>query len=298
MIKEKIINKNYNILKTNYWDFPDKESSNNLQPTDKGNITPLGKMGRSYANKKYPKDIEGFPIKNKNMGYTPVRITQQCFRYLFSYHLTNNEEYLLRVKKFTKKIIENSQLINDALYFPYNFNYNLHGIKNQKLKSPWYSGMSQGQILSLMVRMYNTTKEPLYKKNADLIFNSFKNLKEYYDPWVVYVDKNNYYWIEEYPMEQPCNTLNGFIFGIFGLYDYYWLNPTEETLLLLNASITTIEKYISKFRNNSKGSFYCLKHKVKSNPYHQIHIHQLKMLYKLTGENYFLMEANKFKKLT
>jgi len=287
-IIDKNINiKNYTIKKVDYWDLPGSESGNPLLSTAGGNITKLGTQGKTQNNALYNKDKEGIPCGPGSQGSHPIMITQQALKYIYSYELTGNEEYLNRVKKFIDKLLSLSTNSNGALYFPYNFNFFLHSNKTQKMIAPWYSGMAQGQILSLLVRTFNITKEKKYKKNADLVFNSFKLLKEDNNPWISYIDKNNYYWIEEYPMDIPCNTLNGFIFAIFGLYDYYLLSESEESKNLLQSSLTTIEDYLDKFTTGGSISLYCLKHRVRSKKYHLIHSHQLKMLNKLTGEEKF-----------
>ena len=41
---------------------------------------------------------------------------------------------------------------------------------------------------------------------------------------------------------------------------------------------------------------YCLKHKTPCSYYHHIHIHQLNVLHKITGENIFKEWALKFEK--
>ena len=90
-------------------------------------------------------------------------------------------------------------------------------------------------------------------------------------------------------MEVPCRTLNGFMFAIMGLYKYYLITKSDNVLKILTESVYTIEKNISHFINieDDKESCYCLKHKKISSYYHQIHIHQLNVLHKITGENIF-----------
>jgi hypothetical protein len=242
----------------------------------------------------YPIDDQGVIvfIYEKSEYYHPVKISQKILQFLNSYIKTNNPEYLDRAKLFAQKLIEISFESKDAIYFPYDFDWPLHG--NEEMIAPWYSGMAQGQALSAFVRLYKITREDKYLEISEKIFRSFTYFKGENEPWIVYVDEAGYLWIEEYPMEVQTHVLNGFIFGIYGLYDYYLLTKDPLSKQLLQASITTIHQYISEFRNEGNISFYCLKHKVKSVEYHRIHIYQLAMLYKITGDDFFQTMSDNF----
>ena len=226
--------------------------------------------------------------------YHPTQIALKTLSMLDGYMITHNKEYLQTVKKYSNKLLDLSVEINSALYFKFDHVMNLHGYKDQVMEPPYYSGMTQGKILSVFVRLFNIIKNDKYLKISDNIFNSFKSLKGETEPWVIYRDSHGYLWIEEYPMDIPCNTLNGFIFGIYGIYDYYLLTKNEESKHLLEETIKTVKHYISTYRNEGDVSYYCLKHKVKIPSYHRAHIDQLIQLYKFTGDVYFKDMAEKF----
>jgi len=244
----------------------------------------------------YPTDDQGVIvfIREGNEYYHPVHIAQKILHFLDSYIQTNNPEYLDKAELFAQKLIEISFKFRDAIYFPYNFDFPLHRIEEEKMIAPWYSGMAQGQALSAFVRLYKLIGENEYLEISEQIFRSFTHLRGESEPWVVYVDTMGYLWIEEYPMEVPTHALNGFIFGIYGLYDYYIVEKDKLSKILLQASITTVKQYITEFRNKGDISFYCLKHAMKNPKYHMIHIHQLTMLYKITGDEYFQTMADNF----
>jgi len=272
-------------------------------------ITPFNINALSYDDAPYSGNIAlslDYPFEKDEQGiilfnykekkyYHPVQLAQWILQYLNAYRITNNYDYIKRSNLFADKLIEISTLSNNALYFPYSFTFSLHG--GDILYSPWYSGMAQGQTLSAFVRLYKMTNEKKYVEIAEQIFTSFNNFKVSSNPWTVMTDSANYYWIEEYPLEIPDHTLNGFIFGIYGLYDYYQLTNNELCKELLQAGITTIYHYIDQFRNPGGISYYCLKHKhIPEASYHQVHIDQLNMLFKMTGENYFKEMADLFAK--
>ena len=235
-----------------------------------------------------------FGYNSKNY-YHPVQLAQKANVFIDSYKISGNTEYIEKAALFASKLLEISLEINETIFFPYPFDYPMHGNEADKMIAPWYSGMAQGQTLSAFVRLYQATGESHYLTAAHKIFNSYSCFFASNKPWIAFIDDEHYYWIEEYPNDQqPDHTLNGFIFAIYGLYDDYFATQNSECKKLFQASITTIYKNIEKFRNEGDISAYCLKHRIKSNKYHHVYMDQLNMLYKMTGEKYFQTMAELF----
>ena len=240
----------------------------------------------------YLSDDEGIPMFTyDNVDYYhPIQICQRAINLLESYRITGVQEYLDRTILLAEKLIQISdQSYGDQLWFAYPFDFRLHGWSAEVLVSPWYSGMAQGQILSLFTRLYDITGTNDYLEYANKTYNTFTHrIIQDGNPWFVGIDGDNYLWLEEYPdLNQPNKTLNGFIFAIYGLYDYYVSSTNPEVLTLLQSSITTIQNYIEEFRVENGISYYCLTHEVASSGYHGIHIEQLQYLYSMTDEQYF-----------
>lgn len=250
-------------------------------------VIPLEKLHR----------IQGLPVVQigDGKGYHPVQTASLLMRLLTSYTITEEPAYLEKLSHITDIFLDTGAEEAGALYFPYTFDFHLHGDQQQLMKAPWYSGMAQGMALSAYVRFYQITHAEECLHISTKIFKSFTHFDHDKDsPWVVYVDGDGYYWIEEYPMWPPANTLNGFIFAIFGLYEYYLLTRDAEAETVLQAAITTIEHYIPSFRRQGRISLYCLKHKVQSAKYHRIRSEQLNKLYYVTGEGFFRDTARGF----
>lgn len=74
------------------------------------------------------------------------------------------------------------------------------------------------------------------------------------------IDATGHLWFEEYPMEAPTKVLNGFIFTIFGIYDYYQVTHQTEAKDLLQGGLTTVKDYVAPYRLPENYSRYCLKH--------------------------------------
>lgn len=263
--------------------------------TEKFSIRHLKENQLPYIND--PLYLENHPWATDNEGivifkyqgkiyYNPVQIAEKIIYFL-------NKKKLKETEKFAQKLIDISQELDGALFFPYQFDFYLHGIEKEKMTAPWYSGMAQGQALTVFVRLYKMTKKRRYFLVAQKIFQSFKYFYGSHNPWICY-SENNHLWIEEYPMTKPGHTLNGFNYAIFGLYDYWLLTNDSNCRNILLGSLTTIKENIGKFRQAGDISLYCLKHRRKSAHYHQVHIKQLKMFYKMTGDKYFQEMAKKF----
>jgi len=274
-------------------------------------IYELDYMERPYTTEEnqaveidYDVDEDDVPLftyrRTGEQHHHPVSIAQKALAWIDGYVQTGNGEYLERAERYSAKIYEDRVEVEDYILFPYTFDFPLHGIEEATMEAPWYSAMAQGQVLSLFTRMYEATGDDLYRRKAEETFNSLRVPSEnLLEDWVVIVDEEGYLWLEEYPLDHLENhgsqALNGFIFAIYGLYDYYLLTEEEEVKELLQASITTIERYIEDFRAEGEISYYSLAHYVQSGRYHTIHIDQLEMLYKITGESYFKEMAELFR---
>jgi hypothetical protein len=251
---------------------------------------PQGYTGRSTISVEDPGEIAELPTLTYKgqKGYHPVRIARLLLALLNSYKVTSEQAYLEKAKVISDKYVDTATESTGAMYFPYTFDFHLHGIQKELMEAPWYSGMAQRISLSAYVRFYQVTGEQKYLGIVNKVFKSFTNLRNNeHNPWIAYVDDNGYYWIEEYPIWPPAHTLNGFLYAIFGLYEYWLLKQDVESETVLKAAITTIQHYLSQYRNPGELSFYCLKHKVQNLAYHKIHINQLYELYLICQDEYF-----------
>lgn len=237
-------------------------------------------------------DEDGIILSERNgeLTYHPVALAQVAIKFIESYRVTEDIAYKEISELYLNKLIEIADFYDGMPFFPYEFDFKLHDLEDQLMVANWYSGMAQGQALSCFVHMYELTGEEYYINWADEIYRSIAALRteECGKFWVTVADLNEYLWVEEYPLDEFNYTLNGTIFAIYGIYDYYRINPENEGVKqILDASLTTIKDNIIQFRNPGNPSFYCLKHKKPSVSYHQVHIRQLRMLYKITNDKYF-----------
>jgi heparosan-N-sulfate-glucuronate 5-epimerase len=167
------------------------------------------------------------------------------------------------------------------------------------LKSPWYSGLAQGQGISLLVRAHAQTGDQRYCETADRAFASF--LVPTDRGGVAFTDRSQNLWIEEYIVSPPTHILNGFIWAAWGIYDYFLANGENVARDLFAKLVFTLlanlERYDLGFWSLYEQSGTMLP-MVASRFYHELHIVQLRGMYCLTGEVKFAQIAERWRQYT
>ena len=185
-----------------------------------------------------------------------------------------------------------------AWFFPYTFDFAVHGIAADTMRAPWYSGMAQGQALSLFVRLDQATGTAPWRTAADSTAPSFALPPAAGLPGVVHVDAAGSSWLDEYPLTTTRDdlTFNGHNFAIFGLYDYARQTGDVNAALLFDGTAGTALKYgTSGIRVPNWVSYYCLTHRVPAGSYHDIHLEQLLTLYSMTRYTVFARLSDSYR---
>jgi hypothetical protein len=229
----------------------------------------------------------------------PVGQAQYALHNLNSYRLTKDPAYLEIARANAQRLVDRRTESAGAWYYPYDFDFAVHGDTTQMLKAPWYSAMAQGQALSVFVRLFEVTQDVAWRTAADATFLSLLQAPEGTAPFSSRVDAQKRLWLEEYPrypMEDSEMVLNGHIFAMYGLHDYWQLtsDPTAEKLFL--GGLSTVEKAVpTEFRRGNWLSVYSLRHKVNTLSYHKVHIGQFLVLWRMTKDNRWVTAATTFR---
>jgi hypothetical protein len=222
----------------------------------------------------------------------PVAQAQYAIALMYSYLNSGDPAYLSRAELQAQRLIETAVPSRNAIYFPYPFNFSLHGLPGDTRIAPWYSAMAQGQALTVFVRLFELTANETYQAAAVSTFNSFLNYRSATEPWTVFVDSGGYLWLEEYPAAVPDRTYNGHTFALFGLWDYHRLTGDADALLLMRGALTTAARYFPNIRVPNWINRYCLTHGTLSIFYHRVVLNQQLKLYTLTGNVAFARNAD------
>jgi heparosan-N-sulfate-glucuronate 5-epimerase len=163
------------------------------------------------------------------------------------------------------------------------------------LRAPWYSGLAQGQGISLLVRAYQETRNRSYLEAAERAFGSF--LKPTDQGGVIFTDNHGDLWIEEYIVSPPTHILNGFIWAAWGVYDYYLATRNGSARELFAKAAQTLRANLDRYDLG----FWSLYEQsgtrlpmVASSFYHQLHVVQLRIMYRLTGDEFFARYADRW----
>lgn len=244
------------------------------------------KIARDTA---FTRDNDGVSMVEMNglLYYHPVDLLNRTLAYLDAFRSSGDSVYLEKARRFLRRLFVESNEIDGALFYPYRFDYHVNQQEEGLLKAPWYSGMAQGLALSALTRMSEITGDSLYLDYCRRTFRSLLRKKGKDMPWVTFRDDTGCLWIDEYPLTPPSRTLNGFIFAIFGLYDFYRLTADSAARQMLQESLSTVKNYLPLFRRPGRPSFYGLRFGHYAANYHALHIRQLQYLYKMTGDSFF-----------
>jgi hypothetical protein len=220
--------------------------------------------------------------------YHPWQVLIWGLGYLSSYDLSGDSSYLELAQSYSDRLMMMGTRANASIYFPYGFNHILHGgSSHDAMMAPWYSGLAQGMALSFYSRFYELTNNYFYKTIADSIFQSYLYMDSSNSVWTSMVDSAKYYWVEEYPFHPPDHVLNGFQTALLCLYDYYEISDNSKCKIVFDAGCTTLIHYFDQFRCPDGISYYCLRHKIQFDGYHQLHISQFDQLFLITGDSVF-----------
>jgi hypothetical protein len=175
------------------------------------------------------------------------------------------------------------------------WNHNFDWEYRTRLRAPWYSALAQGQGISLLVRAHEITQALPYLEAAGRASASFFRSTE--EGGVAYRDREGRLWLEEYIVTPPTHILNGFIWAIWGVYDYYLATGDQAAKDLFMKTVDTLDANLSRYDLG----FWSLYEQsgtrlpmVASPFYHRLHIVQLRVMHMLTGRCVFADYAERW----
>lgn len=229
----------------------------------------------------------------------PVTVAQYALAALGAYSRTGDTRYEDRALAGAARLIELADDVDGVLWFTYRFPHTYYDVT---MPVPWWSGLAQGQALSLFTRLWQRyPDDERWERAATATFRSFDGWRTLGAPWITTMDAHGYLWFEEYAADvEPLLVINGHVFALYGLYEYARQTSDPHALDLFDGGATTIRHYIDTFRVPGDISYYCVREGYCQRPewqnasYHPIHIQQLTMLGEMTGDDTFTKAAESF----
>jgi hypothetical protein len=261
-----------------------------------------GELGQYYmlflTKADYPGhyDEQGIPMLNYHgavgLQYNPIAIAQYG---LGNYNLFRRTGDLERRRKFLTAadwLLANLEQNRAGLWV---WNHHFDWEYRTPLMSPWYSALSQGQGISLLVRAHRETGKSNHLEAAQRAFETF--LKTTDEGGVTCVDGDGYAWYEEAIVEPPTHILNGLIWASWGVYDYFIHTGDVRAQRSFDETVRTLRDNLPRF----DAGFWSLyeqsgtRMKMLASPfYHQLHIVQLWVMHRLTEEPIFADYARRW----
>lgn len=248
-------------------------------------------------------DENGIPINrtyidvtDKEYVYFPISIGQMGLAVFHTYLDTKDEKDKRRFLKFVDWFFNNADEDKD-LGVRWLTDVALPQYKNP---GPWQSAFSQSRGLSILLRGFQLTGDEGYAKMAERALISFtKPVGE--GGVTCFSNWGPFY--EEYTADVPTMVLNGKIFALCGLYDFVRVFPENRTAkALFENGVETLVKILPQYdmgfwsRYNLCDASWYPEIDPATISYQRLHVTQLDMMHRLTGEDIFKQYAQKFAK--
>jgi heparosan-N-sulfate-glucuronate 5-epimerase len=243
-----------------------------------------------------PYDRHGIPLLDYqgSLGrqYNPIAIAQFGLGNFNAYCRSGEDERRTKFLAVADWLVANLEPNRAGLHV---WNHHFDWEYRSWLRAPWQSGLAQSQGISVLVRAHEETGNATYLESARMAFQPFR--KEIPDGGIVYVDERGDSWLEEYIVSPPTHILNGFMWAMWGVYDY--LLATEDTVAqrIFEASARTLRNHLARYDlgfwslYEQSGTWLQM---VASPFYHRLHIAQLRVMHFLTEEALFLHYADRW----
>jgi heparosan-N-sulfate-glucuronate 5-epimerase len=226
------------------------------------------------------------------LQYNPIAIAQYGLGNYNLWRRTNDpsrKQKFLRVADWLCAHLESNA--HGVAVWNHHFNWEYR----DTLRAPWYSALAQGQGISVLVRALKETADGKYLQAARQAFASFE--RPIPEGGVAFTDESGDLWFEEYIVSPPTHILNGFIWALWGVHDYWLATQDSCARDLFDRGVRTLLHNLARYDLG----FWSLYEQsgtrlpmVASNFYHHLHIVQLRVIHRLTGEELFATTAGRW----
>lgn len=149
------------------------------------------------------------------------------------------------------------------------------------LEPPWISAMTQGEAVSLFLRAAPDDSSP-----QELFSAAARAVMPLLDPSPVVTQTQEGPVLEEYPTNPPSHVLNGWIFGLWGLYDFSIMGAAgfvstdvaKRVSSAFDDGVSALASWLPRYDARGWSRYDLFPHPivhVASPFYHRLHIEQL-----------------------
>ena len=245
-------------------------------------------------------DAAGIPMLDYHgvigLQYNPIAVAQWGLANYNRFCETGDEGRWQKTLKAADWLTANLEQNTHGLWV---WNHHFDWDYRDTLRAPWYSGLAQGQGVSLLLRVHARSEDEKYQRAADKAFVALT--RPIVEGGVLFeiLSENNEknLWIEEYLVDPPTHILNGFIWALWGVFDYWLAHADASAKSIFDRGIETLVRNLVRF-DTGYWSLYeqsGTRLKMLASPfYHQLHIVQLRVMSKVTGDARFATVAERW----
>ena len=271
-----------------------------LELNDTDDYASLGRYYMRFVDKTRfagPFDADGVPMLDYKgavgIQYNPNAVAQYALGHHDLLGDTGDPRYREIFLRQAEWFLSDLRMVDeDVGLWEYKFDFEYH----DGLKAPWRSALAQGQGISVVVRAHQLTNDERYLECASKAFNAFRRTID--EPGgVTYVDPKGHVWFEELIFDPPTHVLNGFIWALFGVHDYFLATRDDEALRLFDEAVRTLERNLQRYDMGFWSTYhlYPTRPRMIASPYYQrLHVVQCEAMYRLTGKQVFRTYAERW----
>jgi glycosyltransferase involved in cell wall biosynthesis len=225
-----------------------------VQPNIEKDEMQLADVGQASRLSAYPIDMSplltlwqftlddaGVPFQMHPAGYHPTNIAQYALSQWNQYLATNDERHRQNFLTQAHWLVEHEICIsNGAGGWPISSSH--LGVRGE---SPWLSALTQGQALSVLARAYQLTQEEVFLEVARRAVRTFQ--RDILDGGVITPIGEEGIFFEEVAVYPAIHILSGFIFALFGLYDYVALTDDGLIKQCIEHGLKTMHDLLEEF---------------------------------------------------
>lgn len=261
-------------------------------------IGPYYMLFDTKANYPGPFDEQGVPLLNYHghigRRYNPIAIAQYGLARYNRYAVTSDAQHLRSSLRQARWLVEHlEQNAHGIRVWQHHFDWHYHGI----IRAPWYSGLAQGQGISLLARAFAATGDTRYLRSAEAAFEAFE--RELGEGGVRWTDDAGKVWLEEIVRHPPTHILNGFIWSLWGVYDWMVLTGSTTARDLYGRCVRTLREAVDRYDTGFWSLYDLSRHgrlRMLASPYyHALHVVQLRVLGQMTQDDRFTLMAERWK---
>lgn len=218
--------------------------------------------------------------KSSSKQRNPVAISQKVFEYFDQYVNgdTSHKKYIINCVNW---LMDNAAFKDSAALLVYHSPNQVYN-----LIPPWYSGMAQGQALKALIIAHKINQNDGYLEFGDKLLKTF--YIDVKDDGVTYLSENDGWWYEEFASSKAMESkvLNGMMFALAGLYEYYEYTKNPMAIFLFNQGIKSLNHRLPIYDKDGY-SYYDQLGQPAGWHYHKVHIELLDKFYKITKKERF-----------